>query len=61
MSKIVKTVKSKPRSAIMEAVHEGAWDLFSLGYIDKRKMQKYDALCLQPIPDSPVSRSSGSV
>ena len=61
MSKIVKTVKSKPRSAIMEAVHEGARDLFSLGFIDKRKMQEYDALCLEPIPDTPVSRSSGSV
>jgi len=61
MSKIVKTVKSKPRSAIMEAVHEGAWDLFSLGFIDNSKMQEYDALCLEPIPDKPVSRSSGSV
>ncbi len=51
MTKIVKTVKSKPRSAIMEAVHEGATDLFSLGFIDKRRMQEYDALCLEPIPD----------
>jgi len=51
MSKIVKTAKSKPRSAIMEAVHEGASDLFSLGFIDKRRMQEYDALCLEPIPD----------
>jgi putative transcriptional regulator len=51
MTKIVKTVKSKPRSAIMEAVHEGASDLFSLGFIDKRRMQEYDALCLEPIPD----------
>lgn len=51
MSKIVKTVKSKPRSAIMEAVHEGASDLYSMGFIDKRRMQEYDALCLEPIPD----------
>ncbi len=50
MSKM-KTAKNKPRSAIMEAVHEGASDLFGLGFIDKRKMQEYDALCLEPIPD----------
>ncbi|BBU69025.1 helix-turn-helix domain-containing protein [Fluviibacter phosphoraccumulans] len=51
MSKIVKTAKNKPRSAIMEAVHEGASDLYSMGFIDKRRMQEYDALCLEPIPD----------
>ncbi len=26
-------------------------DLHRLGFIDKRKMQKYDALCLEPVQD----------
>lgn len=34
----------------MEAVHETAVDLHRLGFIDKRKMGKYEALCLPPIP-----------
>jgi len=31
-------------------VHETAVDLHRLGFIDQRKMRKYDALCLAPIP-----------
>lgn len=34
----------------MEAVHDTAADLHRLGFIDKRKMQRYEALCLQPVP-----------
>jgi len=45
------TTKAKPKSRIMAAVHEGARDLHRLGFIDKRKMQKYDALCLEPVRD----------
>ena len=45
------TDKAKPKSRIMEAVHEGASDLHRLGFIDKRKMQKYDLLCLTPVQD----------
>ncbi|QEA11813.1 MULTISPECIES: helix-turn-helix domain-containing protein [Comamonas] len=41
----------KAKSRIMEAVHEGAHDLYRLGFIDKRKMQKYDVLCLKPVQD----------
>jgi len=37
-------------SRIFEAVHETASDLHRLGFIDKRKMRKYDALCLEPVP-----------
>jgi len=44
------TTKTKPKSRIMEAVHETATDLHRLGFIDQRKMRKYDALCLDPIP-----------
>lgn len=43
--------KNKPKSRILEAVHETAGDLHRLGFIDKRKMREYDALCLAPVPD----------
>jgi putative transcriptional regulator len=44
------TKKTKTKSLILEAVHETASDLHRLGFIDKRKMRKFDALCLDPIP-----------
>jgi putative transcriptional regulator len=43
--------KVKAKSDILAAVHETANDLHELGFIDKRKMHKYNLLCLQPIPD----------
>ena len=45
--------KIKNNSRILEAVHEGVSDLHRLGLIDKRKMRKYDALCLEPVKDDP--------
>lgn len=51
MSKVVKTAKRKAQSPILEAVHETAAGFHRLGFIDKRKMQEFDALCLEPIPD----------
>ncbi len=45
------TTKTKARSRILEAVHDTAEDLHRLGFIDQRKMRKYDALCLAPVPD----------
>ena len=45
------TKKTKTKSRILEAVHETASDLRRLGFIDKRKMRKFDALCLDPVPD----------
>ncbi len=44
------SVKNKAKSPILEAVHATAVDLHRLGFIDQRKMRKYDALCLDPIP-----------
>jgi len=44
------TTKTKAKSRIFEAVHDTASDLHRLGFIDKRKMRKFDALCLDPIP-----------
>ncbi len=45
------TTKTKAKSRILEAVHESASDLHRLGFIDKRKMQKYGARCLEPVQD----------
>ena len=45
------TSKTKAKSPILEAVHETARDLHRLGFIDKRNMHKFDALCLAPVPD----------
>ena len=44
------TKKTKTKSRILEAVHETASELSRLGFIDKRKMRKFDALCLDPVP-----------
>lgn len=43
--------KIKFKSPIFEAVHETARDLHRLGFIDQRKMRKFDFLCLDPVPD----------
>lgn len=44
------TQTTKPKSRILEAVHETADDLHRLGFIDKRKMREFDVLCLPPVP-----------
>ena len=44
------TTKIKAKSEIFEAVHDTARDLHRLGFIDKRKMRKFDVLCLEPVP-----------
>ncbi len=44
------TTKTKVNSRIMDAVHETARDLHAAGFIDKRSMRRYDALCLEPVP-----------
>jgi putative transcriptional regulator len=43
--------KIKTKGRIMKEVHETARDLHAAGFIDKRRMREYDALCLAPIPD----------
>lgn len=45
------TTNLKTKSRLSEAVHETARDLHRLGFIDKRKMRKYDALCLEPVQE----------
>jgi putative transcriptional regulator len=44
--------KVKYASRILEAVHEGAHDLFAGGAIDAAQMQQFDGLCL-PVPQVP--------
>jgi len=41
----------KNKSKILDAVHETARDLHKLGFIDKRAMDSYNALCIPPVPD----------
>lgn len=45
------TTRTKLRSPVLEAVHETAGDLHRLGFIDQRKMRKFDLLCLNPVPE----------
>jgi putative transcriptional regulator len=45
------TTKTKAKSPIFEAVHETASDFHRLGFIDIRKMRKFDTLCLAPVPE----------
>jgi len=45
------TKKAKPKSRILEAVHETASDFHRLGFINVHKMRQYDALCLDPVPE----------
>ncbi len=42
---------SKAKSPIFETVHETALDLHLLGFIDQRKMRKFDILCQEAIPE----------
>ncbi|MDP2407323.1 MAG: helix-turn-helix domain-containing protein [Hydrogenophaga sp.] len=41
--------KTKVKSRLFDAVQETAADLHRLGFIDKRKMGQYEALCMEPI------------
>ena len=50
--------KSRAKSRILAAVHETAGDLHRLGFIDQRKMRKFDALCLDPIPQYDSEKNS---
>jgi putative transcriptional regulator len=45
------TAKTKATSRNLEGVYVTAQDLHAAGFIDKRRMRQYDALCLAPIPD----------
>ena len=40
----------KHKSRLLAAVHETAKDLQEGGFIDKRALNRYDALCIEPVP-----------
>lgn len=42
--------QSQNEKDILLAVHETALDLYGAGFIDKKKMLKYDALCIEAVP-----------
>jgi putative transcriptional regulator len=49
----------KKKSRLLDEIHETASDLHRLGFIDKRSMAKYAALCIPQVPDySPVEIKS---
>ena len=48
---MTKIFKVRAGSPILEAVHETAVDFHRLGFIHKRNIHKFDALCLQPVPE----------
>lgn len=43
--------KDKTKSDLLAALHETAAGFEKLGFIDQRQMRKFDALCLEPVPD----------
>lgn len=45
-----KTAKTRARSSLLEAVHDTAKGLHRHGFITKRRMSEYEALCLEPVP-----------
>jgi len=48
--------KAAKGSRILDAVHETVLDLHAAGFIDKRRMLKYEALCLDPVPEYSSAR-----
>jgi len=44
-TKVATKVAAKAKSPILGAVHKTAVDLHRLGFIDQRKMRKFDSLC----------------
>ena len=59
--KIESKVKAETKSPILGAAHETASDLHRLGFIHKRNMHKFDALCLAPVPDYGSEKSAPCV
>ena len=51
--------ETSAKSPILEAVHETALDLRRLGFIGRRKIAKFDALCLEPaLPAAKAAESA---
>lgn len=50
--------RTKAKGRIFEAVHETVSDLNRHDVIGKRKMNKFDALCLDPVPEHGSQKTS---
>jgi hypothetical protein len=50
LSRMKLSSNTKAKISILEAVHETATDLYSLGFIETQKMKKLDVLCLESVP-----------
>jgi putative transcriptional regulator len=48
--------KSSHKSEILDVVHETARGLHCIGLIDKKKMDKFDLLCLAEVPNYTPSK-----
>ena len=48
--------RSPGSSGILDAIHETARDLHDAGFIDKRRMAEFEALCLEPVPEYDSNR-----
>jgi len=53
--------KRRAKSRILGAVYEIAADLHRLGFIDQRKLEDYDLLCLEPISPRRPRRRRGAI
>ena len=47
---------TKPKSRILQEVHEMAKDLHEIGLIDKRRMREFDALCHLDVEEMPPQK-----
>ena len=59
--KIESEVKAKTNSPILQAFREASSDLHRLGFIHKRNMHQFDALCRAPVPDYSREKSAPCV
>ena len=47
---MAKKTKLDPGRRILDTVHKTAKGLYKIGFIDQKKMRKYNLLCLKPVP-----------
>ena len=50
------STRTRPESRLLSTVHDTARDLHEAGFIDRRRMREYDALCLPPVKDYSSAR-----
>ncbi|CAH0150498.1 helix-turn-helix domain-containing protein [Stenotrophomonas lactitubi] len=43
--------RTRAKSRLLQTVHDAALSLHAHGFIDKRRLSRYEALCLEPVPE----------